>query len=117
MSLRIQGGREQSGRDTLCQLPAGLEVRQLPVLSLRLGSQRRLRERVELRDRSARDAEDLAAPPPEGDPGLECGDAFGAQALEQREWQIGWQCVFHVGQFSHFGAFAKRDLTSSRDSS
>lgn len=84
---------------------------------LRLGSQRRLRERVELRDRSARDAEDLAAPPPEGDPGLEGGDAFGAQALEQRERQIGWQCVFHVGQFSHFGAFAKRDLTSSRDNS
>jgi len=85
--------------------------------SLRSGSQCRLRERIELRDRSACNAEDLTASPPEGDPGFECGDPLRAEAFEQRERQIGWQCVFHVGQFSRFSVFAKRDLTSRRESS
>jgi hypothetical protein len=84
---------------------------------LRFGSQCRFRECIELRDRSACNAEDPPTPPPEGDPGFECGDALRAEAFEQRERQIGWECVFHVGQFSHFGPFAKRDLTLCRDNS
>jgi hypothetical protein len=88
-----------------------------PGNSLWFGSQCRFRECIELRDRSACNAEDLPASPTEGDPGFECGDALRAEAFEQRKRQIGWQCVFHVGQFSYFGPFAKLDLTLCRDNS
>ena len=53
-----------------------------------LRSQHRLGKRVELLDRGARDAEDLTATAPEGDPGFECSDAFGAQTLDQRQGQF-----------------------------
>lgn len=52
--------------------------------ALRLGSQRRLRERIKLRDCGARNPEDLTPASPKGDPGFECGDALGAEALEER---------------------------------
>ena len=78
---------------------------------LRFETQRRLCECVKLRDRSARNPEDLPTATPKGGPGFKRGNALDAEALDQRVWQIGWQCVRHVGQSSKFGWFAKRNLT------
>ena len=79
--------------------------------TLRFRSQRCLRQRIEQINCGAGDAEDLAATTTQGDPGFERGDAFGAQAFDQRLRQVVWQCMRHAGQFSQFAAFAKRKLT------
>src|SRR5262252_674263 len=79
--------------------------------ALRFRAQRCLRKRIEQLNCGAGDAEDLAATTTQGDPGFERGDAFGAQAFDQRLRQVVWQCMRHAGQFSHFARFAKRNLT------
>jgi hypothetical protein len=43
-----------------------------------------------LRNRSARDAEDLSTAAPKGYPGFERGDALRAKAFHQWQGQIGW---------------------------
>lgn len=71
------------------QAPTGCADRRRRGRSLGFDSQRRFGERVELLDRGARHAEDLAATAPEGDPGFERGNALGAQTLDERQRQFG----------------------------
>ena len=78
-----------------------------------LGFQGGFGEGIELRYRGARDAEDQPAAASESYPGFERGDTFGAEALEERQWQFRRQRVRHVGESSEIAAFAKRELTSS----
>jgi len=80
--------------------------------SLALGPLRVFGECVELRDRSLGYTEYFPAAPAESYPRLECGDALGAEQLEQPQRQISWKCGSHDAQFSHFRPIAKCDLTS-----
>jgi len=77
---------------SVCALGASARQRraqkQVPVAQsaprLRLGFQCRFCQSVELRDGDSSNPEYLSAPTPHGDPGFECGDALGAQALDER---------------------------------
>lgn len=85
--------------DELPALPRSADAVSARVAPLSgLGLEDRLRELVELRHGSARDAEDLAPAPTEGNPGLERLDALGAQALEERVRQFNGQSVRHAVQ-------------------
>ena len=61
---------------------------QLELRLLALRGQRRLGERIELLDRGARDAEDLAAAAAQGNPGLERRDALRAQQINEARRKI-----------------------------
>jgi hypothetical protein len=79
--------------------------------SLRLRSQRRLRERVEHLDCGTGDAENLTTTTTQRNPGFESPDALRAQPIDQRLREIIWQCMRHAGQCSQSVSFAKQDLT------
>ena len=70
--------------------PRGRSLTAVCAASVSFGCQRRFREFIELRDCGACDTEDLATAAAECDPGFECGNTLGAQALEQRQRQFGW---------------------------
>lgn len=69
------------------------------------GAQCPFGEGIDLCDRGARHAENPQTTPSKGDPRLERGDAFRAQALDQWERQFRWQGMFHVGQSSRMRGF------------